>query len=130
MLILGPVPYPPSAESLDARSGSNNYDYNNEDLKHPSLMNEAYADSSSEDTLQTEIDTETEIENINLTGELLDENNTGTTGEDVTDPRHRCYNACKVQMVEGARTEREALCSRDGLRATCECGWGWDSGCC
>jgi hypothetical protein len=40
--------------------------------------------------------------------------------EDVTAIGHPCYDACKVQVMEGARTEREALCSAEGLRATRE----------
>jgi hypothetical protein len=31
-----------------------------------------------------------------------------------------CSDVCGVRKVQGARTEREALCSMEGLRATCE----------
>ncbi|GFZ43716.1 hypothetical protein JCM24511_01436 [Saitozyma sp. JCM 24511] len=38
-----------------------------------------------------------------------------------------CSDVCGIRKVQGARTEREALCSMEGLRATLECAQCIDS---
>lgn len=60
--------------------------------------------------------------------ENVAESNVSTTTDVVEEPSEdSCVAICGIQKIDGAKSEREALCSTDGLKATLSCAQCIDS---